>query len=99
LFQAKFAHGQKTKQRTLAFKNKTALFCFCLFQICFFFQNEESKKQTNEVRSFFSFCQDNNVVVQDNETFFCFTIVQNQQAFGNCVWLKKKAALFSCLRS
>ena len=63
------------------------------------FQNEESKKQTNEVRSFFSFCQDNMTVVQHKETFFCFTIVQNQQAFDNCLWLKKKAALFSCLRS
>ena len=29
------------------------------------FQNEESKKQTNEV--FFSFCQDNNTVVQDSQ--------------------------------
>ena len=93
LFKAKFARGQKTKQRTFAIKNKTSLFCFCLFQICFFFQNEDSKKQTNEV-SFFSFCQDNNTVVQDNETFFCFTIVQNQRPFGNYLWLKKKTVFF-----
>ena len=56
------------------------------------------KAKIKQTRSevFFSFCQDNNTVVQDNETFFCFIIVQNQQAFGNCLWLKKKAALFSC---
>jgi hypothetical protein len=77
-------------------KNKTENTCFWKkkqrFFVLFFseFQNEGSKKQTNEVRSFFSFCQDNNVVVQDTETFFCSTIVQNQQAFSNCLWLKKK---------
>ena len=80
-------------ENTCLWKKKQRFFVLSFSE----FQNEESKKQTNEVRSFFSFCQDNKVVVQDNETFFCFTIVQNQQAFGNCLWFKKKATFFSCL--
>ena len=56
---------------------------------------KEAKNKQTRSEVFFSVCQGNNTVVQDNETFFCFTIVQNQQAFG----LKKKATLFSCLRS
>ena len=87
--------GKNKTENTCLWKKKQRFFVLSFSE----FQNEGSKKQTNEVRSFFSFCQDNNVVVQDNETFFCFTIVQNQQAFGNCLWLKKKATLFSCLRS
>ena len=55
----------KKKQRTLS------TFFILPFQAELFFlptfQNEENKKQTNEVRSFFFFCQDNNAVVQDNE--------------------------------
>jgi hypothetical protein len=52
----------KKKQRTLAFRKKKQRFFVLPFQAELFFlptfQNEESKKQTNEVRSFFSFCQD-----------------------------------------
>ena len=80
-------------ENTCLWKKKQRFFVLSFSE----FQNEESKKQTNEVRSFFSFCQDNKVVVQDNETFFCFTIVQNQQAFGNCLWLKKKSNPFFLL--
>ena len=100
LFKAKFAYCQKQNREHLPLEKKTAFFFVLSFSELFFlpsFQNEGSKKQTNEVRSFFSFCQDNNVVVQDNETFFCFTIVQNQQALGNCLWLKQKKTLFFLL--
>ena len=102
LFKAKLAYCQKQNREHLPLEKKQRFFVLSFSELFFLpsFQNEGSKKQTNEVRSFFSFCQDNNVVVQDNETFFCFTIVQNQQAFGNyCLWLKQKKTLFSCLRS
>ena len=97
LFKAKFAYGQKKTENTCLWKKKQRFQAELFFRPTF--QNEQSKKQTNDVRSFFSFCQDNMTVVRHKETFFCFTIVQNQQAFDNCLWLKKKAALFSCLRS
>jgi hypothetical protein len=58
---------------------------------------KEAKNKQKRSEVFFSFCQDNNVLVQDNETFFCFTIVQNQQAFGICFWVKKKNNSFFLL--
>ena len=95
LFEAKFACCQK-QNRELAFGKKQRFFVLSFSELFVLpsFQNEGSKKQTNEVRSFFSFCHDNNVVVRDNETFFCFTIVENQQAFG----LKKKSSSFFLLK-
>jgi len=72
--------AKKKTENTCLWKKKQR-FCVLRFEAELFFlptfQNEEIKKQTNEVTSFFSFCQDNNTFVQDNETFFCFTIVQN----------------------
>ena len=59
LFKLKFSHGQKQNREHLPLK-KTALFCFCLFRICFFFQVSKMKKQKTNKRGqklFFSFCQ------------------------------------------
>ena len=89
--------------KTLAFGKKNSAFLFCLFrQSCFFFQLSKMKKAKNkQTRSevFFLFVKTTILLCKTMKHFFCFTIVQNQQAFGNCLWLKKKAALFSCLRS
>ena len=85
----------KNKTENTCLWTKNCAFLFCLFQSCLFFQVSKMKEAKNkQTRSevFFSVCQGNNTVVQDNGTFFCF---QNQQAFG----LKKKATLCSCLRS
>ena len=55
------------------------------------FQNNEKKNKQPRLEVVF-FCLDNNIVVhvQDNKTFFCFTIVQNKQAFS----LNKKQLFF-----
>ena len=66
----------KTKQRTLALRKKKQRFFFVLsFSELFFlpsFQNEGSKKQTNEAEVFFSFCQDNNVSCARQWNIFLF---------------------------
>jgi hypothetical protein len=54
---------------------------------------KEAKNKQTRSEVFFSVCQGNNTVVKDNGTFFCFTIVQNEQAFG----LKKKGNSFFLL--
>ena len=82
--------AKKQNREHLPLKTKQRCFVFVFFRFVF----SSKMKKAKNARSFFSFCQDNNVVVQDNETFFCFTIVQNQQAFGNCLWLEKKKQLF-----
>ena len=74
LFEAKFAHGQKQNREHLPLKKKSA-FLFCLFQSCFFlpsFKMKETKNKQTRSDVFFSFCQDNNVVVQDNKNIFLF---------------------------
>ena len=92
LFEAKFACCQKQNREHLPLEKKLRFFVLSFSELFVLpsFQNEGSKKQTNKVRSFFSVCQGNNTVVQDNGTFFCF---QNQQAFG----LKKKGNSFFLL--
>ena len=89
----------KNKTENTCLLKKRSAFSFCLFQSCLFLQvskMEEAKNKQTRSEVFFSFCQGNNTVVQDNKTCFCFTVVQNQQAFG----LKKKQLFFlACLRS
>ena len=61
-------------QNTCLWKKKSA-FLFCLFQSCFFlpsFKMKETKNKQTRSDVFFSFCQDNNVVVQDNKNIFLF---------------------------
>jgi len=92
LFEAKFAYCQKQNREHLPLEENKRVF-FCLFQSCFLFQvtkMKEAKNKQTKSKVFFSFCQDNNLVVQDNKTFFCFTIVQKKQAFV----LKKKQIFF-----
>ena len=79
-------------------KNKTALFCFCLFQICFFFQNEESKKQTNEVRSFFSFCQDNKYGCARQWNIFLFHNCPKSTSLWQLPLVEKKSSSFFLLK-
>ena len=61
-------------ESTCLWKEKHARFGFVFFRVLF------SSPKWRKVQSFFSFCQDNNLVMQDNKTFFCFTIVQKKQA-------------------
>ena len=98
LFKAKFAYGQKKKNREhLPLEKKTALFCFAFSGSCFFFQLSKMKKAKNkQTRSevFFSFCQDNNTVVQDNETFFLFHNCPKSTSLWQLPLVEKKSSFF-----
>ena len=86
----------KTENTCLLKKNSA--FLFCLFQSCLLFQvckmKETKNKQTRSEVFFFFLSTQQCCCARLNKTFFCFTIVQNQQAFGNCLWLKKKRPFF-----
>ena len=76
-------------------KHKTELFCFVFFRV-----PKWRKQKTNKRgQKFFFFLSRQQCCCATQWNLFFFTIFQNQQAFGNCLWLKeKKATLFSCLR-
>ena len=72
LFKAKFAHGQKTKQRTLAFKNKTKQQCFVFVFFRFVFSSKMKKAKNKQTRSevFFLFVKTTMLLCKTMKHFF-----------------------------
>ena len=64
-----FVSALPKTESTCLWKKNLRVFVLSFSEFYSFLQNAERSKV------FFSFCQDNNFVVQDNKTFFCFKVV------------------------